>query len=331
MALGTVAVSPLELAAAYTAFAGLGEGVRPRFVVRVDAEDGSVLWQADEPERRHVLAAAVAYVITDALQDVLTRGTGTAVRESGFEAPAAGKTGTTSDGADTWFVGYTPEVVAAVWMGFDRQRPIMAKATGGRLAAPVWARLMTRLYAGRKPPSPWPMPAGVVEGMVDPQTGLLLASGCAPWSGVAYKELFVHGAVPVTVCPSQGPIMTAENLPLPPLPDYEEGMETGVPLEDVPKTTTPGGEPVRLGDGTTATEPMRSYTPSSPEPSPSVGAPAASAAPASAPAAAPVAKPAAPPADEPASEPARDKASPPREAESPEPAPSPTPSPGLLP
>jgi penicillin-binding protein 1A len=323
MALGTVAVSPVELAAAYTAFAGLGEGVRPRFVVRVEAEDGRVLWQADEPERRHVLDAAVAYVITDALEDVLTRGTGTAVRESGFKAPAAGKTGTTSDGADTWFVGYTPEIVAAVWMGFDRTRPIMAKATGGRLAAPVWARLMTRIYAGRKPPAGWPMPAGVLEGLVDPQTGLLLASGCAPWSGVAYKELFVQGAVPVTVCPSQGPIMTAEMLPLPPLTDYEEGMETGVPLEEVPKTSTPGGEPVRLGDGTTATEPMRSYTPSSPAPALalSVGVLAASATPASAPAAAPVAKPAPPHAEEPASEPAREA--------SPDPAPSPTPSPGL--
>jgi len=334
MALGTVAVSPVELAAAYTAFASLGDGVRPRFVVRVDAEDGRVLWQADEPERRHVLDAAVAYVITDALEDVLTRGTGTAVRESGFRAPAAGKTGTTNDGADTWFVGYTPEVVAAVWMGFDRQRPIMAKATGGRLAAPVWARLMTRLYAGRKPPSPWPMPAGVVEGMVDPQTGLLLASGCAPWSGVAYKELFVHGAVPVTVCPSQGPIMTAEMLPLPPLPDYEEGMETGVPLEDVPKTTPPGGEPVRLGDGTKATEPMRSYTPSSPIPAPSALAPSSAAPSPAAVAPVPASRPSAPPADEPAPEPTREpvrEGTPPREAASPDPAPSATPSPGLLP
>jgi penicillin-binding protein 1A len=320
MALGTVAVSPVELAAAYTAFAGLGEGVRPRFVVRVDGEDGNVLWQADAPERKHVLDAAVAYVITDALEDVLNRGTGTAVRESGFRAPAAGKTGTTNDGADTWFVGYTPEIVAAVWMGFDRQRPIMAKATGGRLAAPVWARLMSRIYAGRKAPAAWPMPAGVVEGLVDPQTGLLLASGCAPWSGVPYKELFVQGAVPVTVCPSQGPIMTAEMLPLPPLPDYEEGMETGVPLEELPKTTTPGGDQVRLGDGTTATEPMRSYTPSSPTPGPSASAPAAET---PAPVSRTPSEPSAPPAAEPTPEPAREV---PRE-----PAPSPTPSPGLGP
>jgi penicillin-binding protein 1A len=318
MALGTVAVSPVELAAAYTAFAGLGQGVRPRFVVRVDGEDGRVLWQADEPERRHVLDAAVAYVITDALEEVLTRGTGTAVRESGFRAPAAGKTGTTSDGADTWFVGYTPEIVAAVWMGFDRPRPIMAQATGGRLAAPVWARLMTRIYSGRKTPAAWPMPAGVVEGMVDPQTGLLLAAGCAPWSGVAYKELFVQGAVPVTVCPSQGPIMTAEMLPLPSLPDYEQGMETGVPLEDLPRTSTPGGDVVRLGDGTTATEPMRSYTPSSPEATPAPTAPAA----------APAAPEAAPePARDAPREPSREPTREPSPEAARDPAPSPTPSP----
>jgi hypothetical protein len=155
-----------------------------------------------------------------------------------------------------------------------------------------------------------------VEGLVDPQTGLLLASGCAPWSGVAYKELFVQGAVPVTVCPSQGPIMTAENLPLPPLPDYEEGMETGVPPDELPRTIPPGGEPVRLGDGTTATEPMRSYTPSSPMPAPSA---AATGTEAPSPAPKPSARPAAPPAEE--------RAEPPREA-SPDPGPSPTPSPG---
>jgi penicillin-binding protein 1A len=273
MALGTVAVSPVELAAAYTPFAALGQGVRPRFVLRVDGEDGRVLWQADEPERKRVLDAGVAYVVTDALEDVLTRGTGTAVRDAGFRAPAAGKTGTTSDGADTWFVGFTPEIVAAVWMGFDRQRPIMAKATGGRLAAPVWARLMSRIYAGRKAPAPWPMPAGIVEGMVDPQTGLLLASGCAPWSGVAYKELFVQGAVPVSVCPSQGPIMTAEMLPLPPLPDYEEGMETGVPLEEMPQIVTPGGV-ARMEDGSMVPDPTRSASPEAGNVPPVAAAPA---------------------------------------------------------
>lgn len=334
MALGTVAVSPVELAAAYTPFAAFGKGVRPRFVLRASAEDGRVLWQADEPERKHVLDAGVAYVVTDALEDVLTRGTGTAVRDAGFRAPAAGKTGTSNDGADTWFVGFTPEIVAAVWMGFDRQRPIMAKATGGRLAAPVWARLMSRIYAGRKTPASWPMPAGVVEGMVDPETGLLLASGCAPWSGVAYKELFVQGSVPVSVCPSQGPIMTADMLPLPPLPDYEEGMETGVPLEELPGIVTPGGM-ARTEDGTTAPEPPRSAVPAPAEEAPSAGMPAPGAETVSPAPAASVASPAAtrrppeeaapsvPPAAAPAPAPAEEEAE--RE---PAPAPSPTPSPG---
>jgi penicillin-binding protein 1A len=306
MALGTVAVSPIELAAAYTPFAALGEGVRPRFILRVEGEDGTVVWQAEEPERKHVLDAAVAYVVTDALEDVLTRGTGTAVRDAGFRAPAAGKTGTTNDGADTWFVGFTPEIVAAVWMGFDRTRPIMAKATGGRLAAPVWARMMSRIYAGRPAPGPWPMPAGVVEGMVDPQTGLLLASGCAPWSGVATKELFVQGSVPVSVCPSQGPIMTADMLPLPPLPDYEEGMETGVPLEDVPLAVTPSGM-------------SRSDSASSPEPPLSAAAPAVEASPASGVAPAPASESTPPPAPASGSVPAA-----PRRAASPAPAPAAT-------
>jgi len=333
MALGTVAVSPVELTAAYTAFAGAGQGVRPRFVTRVDGEDGAVVWQADEPQRRQALDPAVAYVITDALHDVLVRGTGDVVTQTGFRAPAAGKTGTTTDGADTWFVGYTPDIAAGVWIGFDRVRPVMAKATGGRLAAPVWARLMLRLYSGRPQPAPWPMPAGVVEGVVDPQTGLLLAAGCKPWSGVPYKELFIHGGVPMTVCPSQGPIVTADRLPMPARPDYEEGMQTGVPLEDVPKTVTTGGAARSGEEAPTTAEaspvPMASALPS---PAASTRAAAAEGAPrAMEPSPAPSRhpRPEGTPAEAP---PAREE---PREKESPAttpgaaPRPAPSPSPGL--
>jgi 1A family penicillin-binding protein len=325
MALGTVAVSPVELSAAYTAFAGLGEGVGPRFVVRAEGEDGRVRWQADEPERDHVLDAAVAYIITDALRDVLARGTGQAVRQVGFRAPAAGKTGTTNDGADTWFVGYTPEIVATVWIGFDRQRPIMAKATGGKLAAPVWARLMSRIYAGRNAPAPWPIPAGVVEGMVDPQTGLMLASGCAPWSGVAYKELFIQGAVPMTVCPSQGPIITADMMPLPELPDYEEGMETGVPPEEVPPTVTPA-DVARLDEETSSVPPSAAPV----APAPAAASPDVTTAPAvEGPTPAPAATRRPPPESKPATP--APPATPAEEEPAPAPSPTATPSPGLQP
>jgi penicillin-binding protein 1A len=236
MALGTVAVSPLELTSAFTTFAGLGQAVRPRTVLKVERENGEVVWEAPAPERRSVLDPGIAFVVTDALEDVLAHGTGQAVTAAGFRAPAAGKTGTTNDGADAWFVGYTPEVVSAVWVGFDLQRPIMARATGGKIAAPVWARFMLRLYQGRRTPADWAPPGNVVEGLVDPSNGLILASGCRPWNGVAYRELFVRGSQPSTVCPAQGlpqasDILASLDLTL---PDYEEGLQTGLTPELMP-------------------------------------------------------------------------------------------------
>ncbi|HET8644895.1 MAG TPA: PBP1A family penicillin-binding protein, partial [Vicinamibacteria bacterium] len=135
MPLGTVAVSPLELATAYGAFAGLGRAAVPRMVLRVRAEDGSEVFAAPAPQVSQLLDPGVAYLVTNVLQDALVRGTGAAVGASGLEVPAAGKTGTTNDSTDTWFVGYTPDLVAAFWMGFDERRPIMGAATGGRLAA----------------------------------------------------------------------------------------------------------------------------------------------------------------------------------------------------
>jgi len=233
MALGTISVSPLELAGAFTTFASLGERVTPRVVTKVEDAKGEVVWEADAPERERVLDEPVAYLVTDALREALVRGTGQAVSQAGFHAPAAGKTGTTNDGADAWFVGYTPDVVATVWVGFDKRRTIVARATGGRVAAPVWARMMLRVYQRRKMPPPWPRPTGVIEGMVDPASGMLLAAGCRPWSGTAYRELFVRGTAPVTVCPTQGEVMALDPIELPPLPDLEEGMETGVPPEEL--------------------------------------------------------------------------------------------------
>jgi penicillin-binding protein 1A len=233
MALGTVSVSPLELTTAFTTFATLGERVTPRLVTKVVAGDGEVVWQAEEPERERVLEPSIAYLVTDALREALVRGTGQAVSQAGFRAPAAGKTGTTNDGADAWFVGYTPDVVATVWVGFDERRPIVARATGGRVAAPVWARTMMRLYQRRSRPGGWAKPADVIEGFVDPASGMLLASGCRPWAGTAYRELFVRGNAPTTVCPSRGEVSALEPWELPPLPDIEEGMETGVPLEEL--------------------------------------------------------------------------------------------------
>jgi penicillin-binding protein 1A len=200
VALGALTVSPLELTSAYSAFATLGEAVEPRLVLRVEDEDGRVLWRS-QPRSRKALDPGVAYLITDVLGDALRRGTGIGALSGGFKAPAAGKTGTTNDGADTWFVGYTPEVVAGLWIGFDRPRQIVEDATGGRLAAPVWGRVVERFYRGRKMPAPWQAPDGVVTRDVDPPTGLLVKEGCA--SSQPARELFLEEMQPAAFCPGR--------------------------------------------------------------------------------------------------------------------------------
>jgi penicillin-binding protein 1A len=256
MPLGTVSVSPLELATAYTVFSTLGQGVPPRFIRRVEHPDKEILWEAEAAETHSVLEPGIAFLVTDSLREALERGTGTAVRASGFRGPAAGKTGTTNDGTDTWFVGYTPEVVAAVWIGYDRPRPIMAVATGGRVAAPVWARLMTRYYAGRSLPARWSPPTGVFQAAVDPGTGLILAEGCQPQSGPAYREYFLRGMSPPSVCPSRGlPAEMLAGMELP-LPDDEDATDLSLdlppelrePLPRVQEDTAEEAEPAEEAD-----------------------------------------------------------------------------------
>lgn len=220
MPLGTVAVSPLELTAAYTAFASLGWQVAPRVVLRVERADGTAIWSAPEPSRRQVLDPAVAYLLDDALREALVNGSGAPGLPPGFAGRAAGKTGTSTDGKDVWFIGFTPAVVAGVWIGYDEPRPIADQATGGRLAAPVFRRLMTRLYAGRGAPRWWPMPPGVASWPIDPASGLVLSQGCAPADGAPPpQELFLTGHEPMSTCP--GVTAAASNL--------LEGTTAGVP------------------------------------------------------------------------------------------------------
>lgn len=200
LALGTITVSPLELTSAYTAFATLGQAAEPRILLRVENQDGKVLWRS-KPERHEVLQPAVAYLVTDVLSEALVRGTGSLVRETGLKVPAAGKTGTTNQGTDAWFVGFTPEIAAGVWIGFDQNRPILAGATGGQLAAPVWGRVMARVYEKRRHPRPWRKPVEVVSRPVDPSTGLVIEERCA--KSDSPRELFVEGLIPASFCPGR--------------------------------------------------------------------------------------------------------------------------------
>ncbi len=201
--LGSAEVTPMAMTSAYSTFATLGENAQPRLITSVTDRDGVVVWSRPSVSVR-VLTPAVAYIVTSMLEDVVDRGTGTAVRAAGFAGAAAGKTGTTDDAADVWFVGYTPRTVGTIWMGFDQPQTVVPGATGGALAAPVWGRVMLR--AG--PTSgDWWMPDGVVTRLVD-EDGDVFGEHCPAMSGTR-AELFLTGVGSITSCNST-PLLSEE-------------------------------------------------------------------------------------------------------------------------
>jgi membrane peptidoglycan carboxypeptidase len=169
--------------------------------------------------------------MTSMLRDVVDRGTGTAVRAAGFRGPAAGKTGTTNDAADVWFVGYTPDLVGAVWIGFDNPRTIFRGATGGTLAAPVWGRIMRQAPSGR---GEWRQPAGVVTAEVERGTGRVVSEHC-PASGPTYTEFFVRVRPAGTLCPSPH---AADGIEWPELEELRRERENGA-LPEPPLAGSP--------------------------------------------------------------------------------------------
>ena len=197
IALGSADVYPIEMIAAYGTFANLGWRVPPTPILRVETLDGRRLFEAD-PVRVQVLGREEAWIMVDMMKDVVTRGSGASVRRGGFTLPTAGKTGTTNEYSDVWYIGYTTDLVAGVWMGFDQPKRIMNDAQGGRLAAPAWTAFMRDVY-GRKPAAPdWPRPFGIKSVLIDPTTGLLAGPGCM--SDSVRIEFFLPGTEPQTQC-----------------------------------------------------------------------------------------------------------------------------------
>jgi 1A family penicillin-binding protein len=197
MALGAVEVTPLELVAAYATFANGGMRVHPRLVRRIEAADGTVLWSAEIAPADTVMDPRDAFQLTNMLEGVVDNGTARVVREMGVKGAVAGKTGTTNNAADVWFVGYTPSLVAGVWFGYDTPRAIAPHASGGHLAAPAWAEFY--LNGWREPASSataWRPPAGMTMRVIDPTTGLLAGDYCP----VRQRQWFKPGTEPTEVC-----------------------------------------------------------------------------------------------------------------------------------
>ena len=195
LALGTGLVTPLALTTAFAIFPNGGLAVRPRDITRVrDADGDTALRLSVETER--VLSPEVAFQMVSMLGDVVDRGTGSPARRLGVRFPAGGKTGTTDDFKDAWFVGFSPSIVAGVWVGFDQPAPIGDDAYGARYALPIWAEFM-QLAARIRPPGRFERPAGLQEEALCALTFLKPVEGCP-----LYTEYFKDGDhVPNRLCP----------------------------------------------------------------------------------------------------------------------------------
>jgi len=193
-AIGASAVRPLDLVAAYAAFANGGVAVEPRFVRRVEDRAGRTVWRPRGRAPRLALDPRVAFIVRDMMRDVVERGTATSVRRLvPASIPVAGKTGTTNDNTDVWFVGMTPELVAGVWLGFDKPTTITPGAAGGTLAAPIWGQMVAQYYRGRGSAA-WVPPVGLVVAELDRATGLT-ADPFTP-AERRYTEYFLPGTEP---------------------------------------------------------------------------------------------------------------------------------------
>ncbi|MFW6079176.1 MAG: penicillin-binding transpeptidase domain-containing protein, partial [Gemmatimonadota bacterium] len=246
MAIGSADVVPIQVLEAYTTFANQGVRVTPRAIRRVEDATGRVLWSS-EVERERVLDVATAHIVRDMLRSVVDAGTAYgAVRELGAipdSLPIGGKTGTTNDFTDIWFVGFTPDIVAGAWFGLDDPETIFDRATGGVWAAPAWTDFIRGVYmpdsatvdllatadsagteeasdtsaaaataAAFEPPAPliawppdtvWSRPPGLIERRIDARSGKLATEWC-PIEDVR-PELFIPGTEPTEACDQHGP------------------------------------------------------------------------------------------------------------------------------
>lgn len=270
LALGSGEVTLASMTSAYAAFAQGGIVHDPVFIRRVQEEDGTILFQSDAKPRR-ALSETTAFLMSTMLADVIDAGTANRARSMGFLRPAAGKTGTTNNFVDAWFIGFTPNLVAGVWVGFDRPRTIVKNGFAGQLAVPMWARFMK--IATRNQQDVWfEPPPNVVAVEVCRVSGNLPGAGCRnaasisatgeiTYKNMVYTDYFVRGTEPHQTCA----VHAAEYLPYPepyfavsplddftdsPLPESAIGPPLPVPAP-VPTSSPATPYPPELGSSRT--------------------------------------------------------------------------------
>jgi membrane carboxypeptidase/penicillin-binding protein len=171
-------------------------GIRaePVAVTRIEARDGRVL-ERHLPRKSEAISAQTAYVMDSMLQSVVEEGTAQAIKWRGITRTLAGKTGTTDEYTDAWFIGFSPDLVAGVWAGFDEKRSMGERETGARVALPIWMDFMTEALAG-VPDRPFPEPHGIVRREICTETGLLATNHCPS----TRTEVFVSGTETLRFC-----------------------------------------------------------------------------------------------------------------------------------
>jgi penicillin-binding protein 1B len=233
VALGSYEVTPLDIAGAYTMFANQGVLVKPSFISMVRGENGESIY-TNKIDKHQALDPRIAYLMTNLMEEVIRSGTAAGLRgRSGFNAPAAGKTGTSQGERDGWFAGYTTELMCIVWVGFDDNRELNLE--GAHSAAPIWGEFMKRAlqYRDYSAVKPFTVPDGIVTVQIDPLSGMPATPMCPETSA----EVYIAGTQPVGSCPLHGagqPGMT-----------NVAGWDNSKPVDTAPVSTTPritGGE-----------------------------------------------------------------------------------------
>jgi penicillin-binding protein 1A len=206
LALGSGEVTLLSMTTAFSTFANDGLVPTPILVRRVEGNNGEVLYLNEDVQQR-AISEITAFQMSEMLADVVNSGTAWPARREGFTRPAAGKTGTTNDYHDAWFIGFTPHLTTGVWVGYDQPRTIIGRGYAAELAVPLWARFMKE--ATRDDKADWfTRPSGVTTARICRLSGKLATDACHDdKSSLAYYENFVAGTEPTDTCPIHNPVL----------------------------------------------------------------------------------------------------------------------------
>jgi penicillin-binding protein 1A len=194
LALGASEVTLLEMTRAFAVLADEGTKTTPIMITKIVDANGQVV-EENAPEQQPVLSPQTSYIVTEMMRSVIDEGTGYAIRLLGFDRPAAGKTGTTDDYTDTWFVGFTPNLACGVWVGYDQKKTIFRGAVGGNVAAPIWAEFMKEATVNQ-PNEDFIAPDSITTVKICELTGLLASPRCPR----VRMEVFKLGTEPKEEC-----------------------------------------------------------------------------------------------------------------------------------